>query len=498
MAQLINFKKRTDIRGSLIPIEGYKDVPFNIERIFYIKDMDKLPRGFHAHKKSIQVLIPLTGSFDIELTDSFEIFNYHLNKDDQGLLVPVNMWLKMENYSSDCIILIICSYEYDENEYIRNFGDFIKHQQERKESIKIVDLSEQHNNPKLMGEIHRKMKEIINNNNFVLGSELELFEKRFAEYNNSNYCVGLSNGTAAIICALKALNLEPCSEIIVQSNTYIAAPLAIEACGHKIKIVDIDCNLNMNLDLLENALTQSTKVVLIVHLYGGSPDMYRLLELKRKWGFYLIEDAAQAHGSTFDGKKLGTFGDIGCFSFYPTKNLGCFGEGGCIITDNKNHYNYIKKYRNYGSEEKYIWELKGCNERMHNIQASILNVKLEYLDMWNNKRRLLAEIYNKLLKNINEITIIQDHPLLNRNYHLYVILVDRRTELMKYLAENNIQTTIHYPQTFYKSSAFVELNNNTFLADNNKHKLLTLPLYPELTEQTAQYICEKIKMFYTC
>lgn len=494
--KFIQFNKRSDLRGSLIPIESYKDVPFNIERIFYIKNMDNLPRGFHAHKKSIQILIPIVGSFDIELTDTFETWRYHLDNDSIGLLVPTYVWLRMENYSDNCVILVICSYEYDENEYIRNYGDFIKYQTDKNMMIKCFDLYDQHKNPALASDIHKKLNVIIENNQFVLGSDLNLFEKRFAEYNEIKYCIGVSNGTSAIICALKALNLEPNSEIIVQSNTYIAAPLAIDACGHRIKIIDVDETLNIDLNILEKVLSKNTKAVLIVHLYGGCPDMHRLLKLKDIWGFYIIEDAAQAHGSTFSGQKLGTFGDLGCFSFYPTKNLGCFGEGGCVITNNIDYYNFIKKYRNYGSKEKYDWEIKGSNERMHNIQAAVLNAKLDYLDIWNNNRKILASIYDKELHNIDEIIIPKCHPLLNRNYHLYVILADKRDELVTYLKNKNIQTAIHYPNTFYKSDAFKDLNKYTFNADKIKDKLISLPMYPELTKDQVLKVCFEIKKFY--
>jgi dTDP-4-amino-4,6-dideoxygalactose transaminase len=489
--KLINFSKKSDKRGSLIPVESYKDVPFNIERIFYIKGMDDFPRGFHSHRKTVQVITPIAGSFDIELTDSFTTKSYHLEDDSKGLLIPLDIWLKMENFSLDCIILVICSYEYDEKEYVRNFGDFVTIQNQKDETIRNIniDLSVEER-----GKIHKKMKEIIDNNQFVLGNELKQFEQNFADYIGTQYCVGVSNGTSAMIAALKALNLSKTDEIILQSNTYIAAALA--STGYNIKIVDVDENLNIDLELLESSITENTKVVFVVHLYGMCPDMDRLLQLKEKYGFYIIEDAAQAHGSSYKDKKLGSFGDIGCFSFYPTKNLGSFGEGGCITTDNQEIYNYIKKYRNYGSEKKYVWEIKGANERMHNIQAAILNIKLEHLDEQNKARNKLGEIYNNTLQNITGVRIIENHNELYRNYHLYVILVEDREKLQKFLSKNHIQTNIHYPETFYKSLAFKELNHLSFKADEYKHQVLSLPMHPTLKETEVFTVCEKIKSFY--
>ena len=218
------------------------------------------------------------------------------------------------------------------------------------------------------------IRDIIKENNYVLGEPVYTFEKNFAKYSNANYCVTCSNGTSAMVCALKALNLPGGSEVIVQSNTYIAAPLAIEMCGLKIKIVDIDPHtLQLDLVCLEKEITKETKetketkVVLVVHLYGNCTQMNRLIELKNKYGFYLIEDCAQAHGSTFDEKKLGTFGDVGCFSFYPTKNLGAFGEGGCIITNNSEYASFAEKYYRgneyYCTGNRIVWRRGKGRER---------------------------------------------------------------------------------------------------------------------------------------
>lgn len=495
--KLIEFIKKTDIRGTLIPIEGINHVPFDIERFFFIKDLDTHPRGFHSHKITQQVLFPICGSFSVELTDGKTIKTFHLSNDNVGIYVPINIWLKMYNYSQDCIICVICSHKFDETEYIRNYGDFLNYNSSLKnEKISCFDLSVQ--NELMYPKILSSIKKVLKSNEYVLGKELKTFEHNFSEYIGTKYCIGCSNGTSAMICALKALQLPIGSEIIVQSNTYIAAPLAIEACGHIIKIVDINDNLCMDLNDLESAITDKTKAILIVHLYGRSPNMYKLLQLREKFGLKLIEDCAQSHGSTFDGKHLGTFGDMGCFSFYPSKNLGCIGEGGCVITNDIRYSEYVKKYRNYGGVEKYHWEIKGTNERMHNIQAAVLNVKLPFLSEWNDKRRRLANEYDLLLSKIPQITIPNKESLLVCNYHLYIILIDNREELMKYLEKNKIITAIHYPQTFYKSKAFEEKNkNNIFKADSIKYKILSLPMYPELEIEKVHTITKCIKEFYS-
>ena len=346
----IYFKKVSDLRGELISIDSIIDLPFNIKRIFYIKKLEDLPRGFHAHKKCEQILVPISGSFDlnIEFSDKLKITK-NLYNDNIGYYIPIYSWLSMENFSNDCIIMVICSYKYDENEYIRNYGDYlneIKILNNNNIIIKNFDLCLQ--TKKIKKEIINKIENIIDNSEFVLGDDLLAFEKNFAIYNNKKYCVGLSNGTSAIKIAIKSLNIDlNNTELIFQANTYIAVPIVSNELNLNFNIIDIDNNLLLNLDNLEiflekNKYNNKIYILLLVHLYGYCVDMDRLISLKNKYNFYLIEDTAQSHGSEYKNKKLGTFGEIGCFSFYPSKNLGSFGEGGAIITDNEEYYIYSK------------------------------------------------------------------------------------------------------------------------------------------------------------
>lgn len=491
--RVIHFNSRKDERGVLTPIEWMKDIPFNIKRIFYIKDMNEIPRGNHAHRKTKQVLIPIKGGFDLELTDGVDNMEIHMDSSENGIFIPTYIWLRMKKFTTDCIIMVLCSHEYDETEYIRDYDEFLKGKNEGK-SIHCFSLEKQ--TDRIKDEVIGKLNSLIESNQFVLGKELKTFEENFAKYNNIKYCVGVSDGTSAMVAALKSLKLSPGDEVIVQSNTYIAAPLAIVSCNLKVKVVDIDDTLNIDLTKLEQSITKKTKAIIVVHLYGTCPDMHKLMKIKETYGLYLIEDAAQAHGSIFDGKKLGTFGDIGCFSFYPSKNLGAYGEGGCILTDNLDHYDYILRYRNYGSVERYKWEIKGVNCRMHNVQAGVLNIKIKYLDDWNRMRSKLARVYDKLLSEVKGVEIVKNHDLLFRNYHLYVILIDHRDELVKYLKLNNVGTAIHYPNTFYKSEAFEEMNHLEFKADNISKRIISLPMYPELAIESVEKVCNLIKSFY--
>lgn len=488
MYSKIILPKFTDNRGELISMELIKQIPFEIERIFFIKCKNNFDRGNHAHKNCHELLIPVNGSFNLELDDGTRQETLICNQSDVGIIINPRVWLNITNIVDNCIILAICSHPYTLDENISNIHTLQQYNNE----INFTDLQ----NQKLSGKIHKQLIDIIRKDEYVLGTHLEEFEVNFAKYNNIKYCVGLNNGSTALLCAIKSLNLPYGSHILVQSNAFIAAPLAITECGFNIKLVDITESQTIDLDDLDSKITDSTKALILVHLYGDCCDMDKLMTIINKHNIRLIEDTAQAHGAEYKGKKLGTFGEIGCFSFYPSKNLGCIGEGGCIITNDYSIYNYIKKYRNYGGVEKYSHDIKGLNYRMENIQAAVLNIKLPYLDDWNMARHNLAKKYIELLNGLNKVKILAANPNGFHVYHLFVILVDDRENLMEYLKTRDIPVSIHYPTPFYKTNAFKELNNHVSNAELYSTRLLSLPIHPDLTKDNVEYICNKIKLFY--
>ena len=497
--QILTFKNKTDLRGSLIAIDSNFDLPFSIKRIFYIKDLDNLERGFHAHKKCEQILVSIQGNFTLILDDGKREYEFLLDKPNIGVHIPLFHWIKMKDFSKDCIILVICSYKYDEEEYIRNYGDFLNEIKNKNNKIANFSLKEQTTN--LKKEILNKIENIIDKNEFTMGKDVSEFEEKFSRYNDSKYCIAVSNGCSALKIAIKSLCLKN-PKVITQTNTYVAVPLVCEELNIPYDLIDIDDNLLMDLDKLENYLIENDNsdldfIVLVVHLYGNCVDMEKLLEMKNKYNFKIIEDSAQAHGSMYKNKKLGSFGDLGCFSFYPSKNLGSFGEGGAIITNNEQYNNYCKLYRNYGSIEKYKWEIIGANERMHNIQGGILNVKLKYLDNWNDCRNKLADIYyNNIIQN-DRLRILKPIENCISNIHLFILIVEDRDNFKKYLEDHNITCAVHYPQPFYETEAYKHIILNNFeKMEFYKNKLLTLPMYPELSEESITYICEKINNYY--
>ena len=499
------FKLNNDLRGNLVAVDS--DLPFQLKRFFYISNLENLERGFHAHKKCEQILIPMQGSFTLVLNDGCEEQEFFLDKSNEGIHIPLFTWLKMKNFSIDCIILVICSYKYDETEYIRDYDVFLEEVRKNKIPKSINNFSLQVQTKMIKSEVMNKISEVIDANEFVMGSEVLKFENEFSNYIGTKHCICVSNGCSALKIAIKSLNLKN-PKILTQSNTYVAVPLVCEELNIPYDLIDIDDNLLLDLIKLEEVLIKNNSeseywyegkhdlVVIVVHLYGNSVDMNKLAELKTKYNFKLIEDAAQAHGSLFDNLKLGSFGDLACFSFYPSKNLGAFGEGGAIVTNDEEYEKYCRMYRNYGSIERYKWEIIGSNERMHNIQGAILSIKLKYLDGWNSMRNNLSLIYNINLKENDFFRILKPINKCSSNNHLFIIIVENRDDLKKYLEENNIKCAIHYPKPFYDEVAY---NHKRVLSEKMelyKDKLLTLPMYPELPEDDVLLICEAINNFY--
>ena len=362
--------------------------------------------------------------------------------------------------------------------------------------IKFCDLKK--NYIGIKNEVDKEISKVLDNCNYILGNEVTLFEKNFANYIGVNHCIGVANGTDALEIAVASLDLPKDSEIIVQGNTYIATALSVINNSYNLVLCDVDKNTHIiDLEDLEKKITNKTKVLILVHLYGFISNMDKILEICKKYNILLIEDCAQAHGGTYLNKKVGSFGILSCFSFYPSKNLGAYGDGGCIVTNCDILNEKIRKIANLGSKIKYNHEIIGRNSRLDTIQSVVLNTKLKYLDENNKKRLNNAKLYDTLLKNNPNIILpnieINTIPV----YHLYVIRTKNRDLLKKYLVDNKIETLIHYPIPLCKTEAlqkYININNQNIvdLCD----EILSLPMYPELEEKEIIYVCEKINEFY--
>jgi len=364
--------------------------------------------------------------------------------------------------------------------------------------IKFLDLNKNYKNIK--EEITNKINTLLENTDFIKGEDVSKFENNFAKYIGSKYCIGVANGTDALEIAIKSLNLPPNSEIITQANTFISTCFSITNNNHKLVLVDCnEDNYMINVDKIEKKITKNTKAIIPVHLYGYTAAMDKIINIAKKYNLYIIEDCAQAHGASYMDRKVGTFGDIGCFSFYPGKNLGAYGDAGCIITNNENLYKNIKLIHNLGSEKKYYHIRDGRNSRLDTLQAAVLNIKLEYLDIWNTNRTICAELYDKYLHDVIEIELPNKVQMCKPVYHLYVIKTKTRDKLREFLAENNIETGIHYPICIPYTEVYSNIINNKEEYINSKvnsEQMLSLPMYPELTELEIKYVCNHIKKFY--
>ncbi|MDR0393319.1 MAG: DegT/DnrJ/EryC1/StrS family aminotransferase [Puniceicoccales bacterium] len=335
---------------------------------------------------------------------------------------------------------------------------------------------------------------ILESGQYLLGKALEKFEQAFAEYCGTSYAVGVANGLDALDLIVKAYEFSKDDEIIVPANTYVASILAISKNGCRPVLVEPDINnYLLDLDLLEEKITKKTRAIMVVHLYGCVTEMTKIWDLAKKYKLKVIEDSAQAHGAMYNDKKVGNLGDASGFSFYPSKNLGCLGDGGAITTNDEGLVDKIRALRNYGSHTKYHNVYKGINSRLDEIQAAILSVKLPHLDNENEKRMAIADYY---LNNItNKKIVLPSAPLQKKSHvwHVFVIRTKKRENLQKYLTENNIQTSIHYPIPPHKQKAYKEWNHLSLPITEKIHKeVLSLPMSPVLSLKEAEKIVHVI------
>lgn len=345
-------------------------------------------------------------------------------------------------------------------------------------------------------EIETKIMEVVKSNYFISGPNVKQFEKDFANYIGTEYCIGVGNGLDGLTLSLRAMGVEKDDEVIIPSHTFIATALAVSNIGAIPVFVEPNENdYTIDSNKIEEKITDKTKAIIAVHLYGQCADMDPIMEIARKHNLLVLEDAAQAHGAKYKGRKAGSLGDIAEFSFYPGKNLGAMGDGGCITTNNKQLADKVRMLSNYGSQEKYKHELKGVNSRLDEIQASILDVKLKQLDKWNEFRRKVAEKYIAGINNpkiiLPKISDYNEHV-----WHLFVVRTDNRKSLQDYLLANGIQTLIHYPTAIHKQEAYKEFSNlNLPLAEKYANEVLSLPMYYGITDEQIQYVIDILNKF---
>lgn len=363
--------------------------------------------------------------------------------------------------------------------------------------IPLVDLHAQYETIK--PEIDAAIQRTIDNTAFILGPEAKKFEEHFAEFCNVKHAIGLDSGTAALHLALIALNVGAGDEVITTPHTFVATAEPISLLGARPVFVDIDPQTyNMDPNRLEAAITSRTKAIIPVHLYGQPVEMDPVLEIARRHALPVIEDAAQAHGSEYRGRRIGSMGEMACFSFYPGKNLGAYGDAGALVTNDDDLAQKIRMLRDHGRTTKYEHEMSGFGYRLDGIQGAILDVKLKHLPAWNAQRRAHADYYTELLSNLDVVTPYEPAHI-RSVYHLYVIRTHKRDELMQHLKEQNIEAGIHYPvplhlQPVYKNLGYQQ--GDFPETEQAARDILSLPMYPELSHAQMERVVETIHDFY--
>jgi len=364
----------------------------------------------------------------------------------------------------------------------------------RHPQVPFVDLQAQY--PAIAPEISEAVAKVIHDADFILGREVGLFEEEFADYCEAKYAVGVDSGTSALELALRAYDIGPGDEVITAANTFIATALAISHAGAKPVLVDVDpYTYTIDVAKIAEAITARTKAILPVHLYGHPAHMDPIRELAEKFGLVVIEDACQAHGSRYKGKRAGSLGHAAAFSFYPGKNLGAFGDGGMVVTNDHEIAKRLEMLRNYGQKEKYHHQFRGYNRRLDTLQAAILRVKLKYLDKWNAARRWNAKLYQECLDGAGVVTP-NEAAGAESVWHLYVIRTENRDMVRENLLGRGISPGIHYPIPIHLQPAYKDLGykrGDFPITEGHAERILSLPMYAELTPESIKYVAQSIQ-----
>ncbi len=346
-------------------------------------------------------------------------------------------------------------------------------------------------------EYEEKAVEVLRSGWYILGKEVSAFEEEWANYIGSKYCVGLASGLDALWISFRLLDIKEGDEVIVCANAYIACVMGITMNGATPVFVEPDEYDNIDADAIEAVITDKTKAILAVHLYGQACDMTKIMDIAKKYDLRVVEDCAQSHGNHWNGKTVGTFGDVGCFSFYPSKGCGAFGDAGCIVTDSEELAAKFKVYRNYGSEKRYHNQVVGTNSRLDEMQAGLLRVKMKHLDGFNAERCAIAQRY---LNEINNplIQLPKIRPGADSTWHQFVVHCERRDELKEYLEKRDIGTLIHYPIPPHLSEAYQYLGKKRGdypITEKYADEVLSLPMYNGMTDEEIQTVIDAVNQF---
>ncbi len=498
-----NLKNKKDDRGGLGIIESSVDSGFNFKRVYTLNDIPKdKVRGQHAHKELKQIIFCSKGKISIYLEKDKEKYTFLLDSPYKYIYIPAGCWREVTSLEDGSACVVLASQEYDPDDYIHDYNEFIKWDDSKNRVTSVPYIPMKRAYQSLANELENVTQKVLESGNCIMGSELMNFEHEFAKYIGTKHAIGVANGLDALTLILKAKCVKKGDEVIVPANTFIATALAVTKSGATPVFVDCDPN-TYNIDplKLEEKITNKTKVIMAVHLYGQPADMTPIMQLAKKYNLEIVEDAAQAHGACYGKKRVGSIGCAAGFSFYPTKTLGAYGDGGMITTNDDALAEKVKLLRNYGSEEKYNHVLAGENSRLDEIQAAFLRIKLKYLEGWNAVRNKYASLYLSQLSNVSDIKLPSVIKGVYPVWHVFPIAVknELREKLLKYLDENQIGYNIHYPVPIHLQKAYehLEFKRGDFpIAEETSQQILSLPLDPNHTEKEIMFVIKKLKIFF--
>lgn len=488
--------------GILGVAEVSRHIGFPVHRAYYIRDVPTgQSRGAHGHKALRQCFLCLRGSVRLTISRGGASQVVELTRPSQAAVVGAGCWRDLSDFSEDSVVIVLVSDEYDGDDYIRHYADFLRWEAGRcpVTTAPYLDLGRQ--NKALGAEIELAMRRVVRSGRLIGGPEVEAFEGRFAAYCGGGEMVGLGNGLDALTIALKAWGVGPGDEVIVPAHTFIATALAVDEVGATPVLVDVEPDTGL-IDLAHTAaaITPRTRAIVPVHLYGHPADMDGLMALAKDHDIKVLEDACQAHGARYKGRRCGALGDAAAFSFYPTKNLGALGDGGALVTRDPATAEQVRMLANYGSREKYRHELAGRNSRLDPLQAAVLDVKLDHLDLWNARRSQLALRYLLGLSDLRGLDLPAVRGWAEPVWHVYPVRVPGlRDELAAYLAEHGVGTNIHYPIPVHLQPCYAgRWREGDFpAAERLAGSLLSLPLDPFHTDAEINHVIATVRAFFS-
>jgi dTDP-3-amino-3,4,6-trideoxy-alpha-D-glucose transaminase len=506
--RLVGVQLVSDPRGTIGVIETGAQLDFPFRRFYFLTDFPGgVERGGHAHKELRQVLIALRGSVTVELTDLECDYTFHLSSFDQGLQIPPGCWRVLKNISADALIGVVASDEYEESDYIRDFDEFRAWCSglQSDSGVAFAPL-ERYANAAFVGPLSKNVLAAVNetivSGRYIGGPRVTEFESTFAAYCDASHAVGVANGTEALQLALMADSIGPGDEVIVPAHTFVATALAVVHVGAKPVLVDIDKGTGLlDVSRLEMACSARTRAIIPVHLYGHPVDMDPVVSIAKERGLVVIEDAAQAHGALYRGRKVGSLGDSAAFSFYPTKNLGAMGDAGAVTTGSRNRAKKIQMLSNYGSERRYYHEMLGMNSRLDPLQAAVLSSKLPYLDGWNRRRRELADRYTGRLGGLGGLALPEVREWATPVWHVFPVRIKdgRRAAFASHLGARNIGTNVHYPVPIHRQACFsnMDWDREAYpVTDCLANEVISLPLDPLHTDAEIDVVIEAVLSFF--